>query len=112
VEISVPPTLVAESQVPEGGQALTDIGIDNGPALFSIPDNLDVDYKVDQSNTIILVMDVSNGEILHDYLSKNLDGMGFNITGKSDDSLTFTAPGWEGAFTIGDGVAVLNLTKI
>lgn len=100
---------VASASLPAGGALLTDAGITHGPAGFSVPAGLVVDKVIDQSNVVTLIMDDTQGARLEAYLRANLAAMGFQITGDVPGSLLFAAPGWEGAYTSGGGIAGLTL---
>ncbi|GAA2179119.1 hypothetical protein GCM10009785_04520 [Brooklawnia cerclae] len=102
---------VASASLPAGGTLLADAGIEHGPDGFSVPTGLVTEQVIDQSNVVTLVVDEEQGAILEAYLRQNLTAMGFEITGDVTGSLLFAAPGWEGAYTSGGGVAGMTLRR-
>lgn len=95
-----------------GGVTLTSLGIQNGPADFRVPEGLEFRQRIDQSNVVTLVVPGAQGQELYDFLHSGLSSMGFTITAASSDSLIFEAPGWEGAFTMDEGIAGLTLRRL
>lgn len=115
-EPSAPASSLRPGPVPDDGVQLSDSGIRNGPAGFSVPKGLVVQQVIDQENVVTLLMDDAQGQLLADYLVEHLDQMGFNVTGRdpasgTPASLVFVAPGWEGAFTTGGATAGLTLRR-
>lgn len=97
--------------VPSGGVPLSAFGIKNGPAWFSVPAGIQVQYSVDQINVVTLVLNQVDGQAVHSYLGQNLTAMGTQVHARSADSLLFTGSGWQGALTISDGEAGLTLRR-
>lgn len=94
------------------GQTLAGMGFRNGPRNFTVPDDLVLTDRVDQTNVVTLVMDGGQGHRVHDYLLAELPGQGWRIEASSEDSIVFSTDGWEGAFTTTDARAGLTLRRL
>jgi hypothetical protein len=88
--------------VPTDGVTLADMGFTNGPReSFSLPRTVVVTTRVDQPNTVTLVLGPPPPAEVAGYLRRALPAAGFAIT--ADDqvgtTLTFLGNGWAGSFT-------------
>jgi len=103
-------------RLPAGGVWLSNYGFQNGPAGFSLPEGLAISERIDQANVVTLIVDAAQAELLAGYLDRNLSAMGFEIVARAlnlgtPTSLIFEAPGWHGAFTLGQQQAGLTLRR-
>lgn len=94
------------------GVTLASLGFQNGPEGFLVPQGLTFSQRVDQENVVTLIVPVRQGQGLLDFLNDNLGAQGYQIEGSSDDSLVFSSPDWEGAFTMSDEQAGLTLRAL
>jgi len=88
--------------VPEAGVTLAGMGFAYGPReAFSLPRTVVVTTRVDQPNTVTLVLDSPAPAEVFDYLRRVLPAAGFTITAASPPAatLTFAGRGWTGSFT-------------
>ncbi|MFT8395711.1 hypothetical protein [Propionibacterium sp.] len=92
--------------------SLASLGFLHAPENFSVPGGLYLQQTVDQSNVVTLVVPEEQGAELLNHLEATLPTEGFTITARSADSLIFSAPGWQGAFTMSDQVAGLTLRRV
>jgi hypothetical protein len=106
------PTRSAPVTAPTGGQLLIDYGLKYAPSEFSVPSALNPTIKIDQENVVTLGLTPADGMAVYTYLSENLAGMGFEVTGRSPDSLVFHNAQWEGALTVAEVSAALTLRRI
>lgn len=83
---------------------------ENGPDPFSLPDVTPREV-IDQPNVVTLILTPDEGRITHDHLLANLQAMGFEIVGTSQDSLVFENPSWEGALTTTNELSALTLRR-
>lgn len=102
-------TVLTIPALPDGGIALSDLGIRNGPVGFSVPEDLHIFDLIDQLGVVTFVMTPEEGQHLMDYLLANLETMGFQIQGQATDALYFIAPEWEGACVLGTDQAGFTL---
>jgi hypothetical protein len=105
-------SLSATASVPSGGQMLIDYGLKYAPYGFSVPAGLQPTIKVNQENVVTLGLTPGDGSATHMYLVENLHAMGFEIDGRSDDSLVFHDAHWEGALTVSAEAAALTLRRV
>lgn len=91
---------------------LVSLGLTNAPDTVTLPPGVTITRQINQANVVTVLIRPSDGEAVLKHLAANLVGEGFTVTGKSQDSLIFTAPGWEGAFTMNDEVAALTLRRL
>ncbi|MCI1747519.1 MAG: hypothetical protein LKI24_05100 [Acidipropionibacterium sp.] len=87
------------------------MGFGNGPGEFPLPADLIIDYQVDNPNNITLVIDPSQGGQTYRFLRSRLRDAGYVISADGQQSLVFSGKGWEGAYTVSNGVAALTLRQ-
>lgn len=87
------------------------MGFRNGPGEFPLPADLIVDYQVDNPNNVTLVLDPSQDGQTYRFLRSRLGAAGYVISADRQQSLVFSGKGWEGAFTVSDGLAALTLRE-
>lgn len=101
---------------PAGTKSFADYGFRHGPESFFLPAGLAIGQRVDQPNVVTLFVPADQAAQLADFLDANLTAMGFEIVARTlnlgvPTSLIFTAPGWHGAFTLGQEQAGLTLRR-
>lgn len=106
-----PSMTAATPSLPPDGVFLTTLGFDNAPATFSIPAAAKPLDGADIPELINVIFDGADGPLVYDYLARNLAGMGFTITARSDDSLLWQDDTWQGAFTMTSQRAGLTLRR-
>lgn len=87
------------------------MGFSNGPGEFPLPADLIIDYRVDNPNNVTLVIDSSQGGQTYQFLRSRLGAAGYGISADRNQSLVFSGKGWEGAYTVSNGVAALTLRQ-
>ena len=99
--------------LPGGAVSLTSLGFRHGPiADVFVPKGAEISYRVDQPNVVTVIFAEPDGAELVRFYSASLPARGFVITGFSEDSLTFSRPGWEGSFTSTREVSGLTLRRV
>jgi hypothetical protein len=96
----------------DDGIALSLLGFSNGPVgYFSVPRTAVVTDRVDQPNSVTLVLSSPTATALASYYRRALPAAGFRID--RDDpataTLTFSGHGWSGAFTGSDSSSAVFL---
>lgn len=98
--------------VPDGGVSLAQLGFKNPPATsISVPSSALVTSRVDQENVLTATFIQPSAADLAGWLRTHLPEAGFRITADRGDSLVFTGPGWNGAFTAQGGVSALTVRR-
>lgn len=93
-----------------GGRTLADFGYLNGPgSLIGLPAFVEITTRVDQPNVITALGQPGDAGAVAAYLRASLPSAGWTITGESPEGLTFTRPGWQGAFTVAPKIWGLTL---
>lgn len=105
------PSSTPRASAPDGGQLLSDRGIRNGPAGFSIPADIVALRTIDQPNVVTLVVASADGRRLVTYLSEHRDALGLREVVSREGSMTFLVQGWEGAVTTSPELAGLTLRR-
>ncbi|PIE99230.1 MAG: hypothetical protein CR979_03340 [Propionibacterium sp.] len=106
------PSYPPPQSIPYNGATLAELGYKNGPANFHLPANLQILERVDQPNVVTLITEGSDAELIANYLRANLAEMGYQIIGDKDNSLVFKDDHYDGAFTVGNGIAGLTLRLV
>jgi hypothetical protein len=102
----------ATVSVPSDGWLLSDYALKHAPYGFSVPAALQPSIKIDQENVVTLGLTPEDGLAVHAYLLEHLEAMGFELDGRSDDSLVFHDAHWEGALTVAAQTAALTLRRV
>lgn len=97
--------------MPSGAKTLRQLGINNGPADFSLPADISISGVVDRSSVVTLIIAAPEATTIASYLRSHLPQMGFTITGDADTSLVFHNQHYNGAFTSANGVNGLTLRR-
>jgi len=95
--------------VPYGSTSLRDLNFTHAPSGFAIPSDTPVIAGVNLKAVITAQFNVSDGPEVLSFLLVHLPGMGYEITGSSDDSVVFQGAVWHGAFTMSATTAMLTL---
>ena len=118
VEESAPPprpspTLSTSAVVvPADGVTLAELGFVHGPReAFTVPPSAVITVRVDQPNTVTLVLTEPTPPVLGRYLRRVLPPAGFQILADGGDAatLTFVGHGWTGSFTGAGSTSAVNL---
>lgn len=111
-EIAQRVATATSTALPQGAVSLATLGFVNGPkADVFVPDGAEISYRIDQPNVVTMIFSAPSGGELVAFYSASLPARGFVVTGSSEDSLTFTRPGWEGSFTSTAEVSGFTLRK-
>ncbi|MDO5676971.1 MAG: hypothetical protein Q4G35_05635 [Propionibacteriaceae bacterium] len=104
-----PAPSVTVTAAPDGGVLLSDLGYQNGPQGFSVPNGTEITDRIDSYNNVTLIFTAPSGEDVAQYLRANLTTMGFEITADDNGSMLFTNGHWQGALTSTGGLAAVSL---
>lgn len=97
---------------PTGAQTLAQLGFTHGPRNFAVPAGVAITRRIDQDNVVTMMVGRADGTLIVAFLREHLTGWGWQLTGQSDDSLTFAQPGWDGAVTVSSQIAGLTLRVV
>lgn len=94
------------------GFTLRELGLTHGPVdQITLPESVTVLERIDQPNVITLVLAAEDGVPAAEHLVATLPDAGFEVTASVPGSLTFTGPGWDGAFTTSAEVSGFTLRR-
>lgn len=109
------PSSPASSSSPQpapDGATLRSLGLSHAPATITVPREATITRRIDQPNVVTVLFAGGDAKPVLAHLTKNLPGEGFTITHSGGDSLIFTAPGWEGAYTASADLSGLTLRRV
>lgn len=104
-----PTASLTSTAVPDGGEALRDLGFRNAPAGLSIPRGSAITERIDSANNATVILTSPDPLSVLSYLRSALPAAGFTITGDGQNSLLFEGGGWQGAFTVSSGYSALTV---
>ncbi|MFV0429422.1 MAG: hypothetical protein ACK5KO_08355 [Arachnia sp.] len=103
------PSPAVKVSVPADGVELRALGFDYAPQGFSIPADSTISERVNQVNTVVVVLTAPDGVETQAYLRRVLPEQGFEITADANGALLFEREGVDGAFAISGAYSSISL---